>query len=94
MDTVVREFTDAEGLRWTVRRFLPTLGPALGPAFGPTPRSDADLPGWLTFECVPTGWLRRLAPAPADWETCDEETLLRYFASARHVPRRRKGPIP
>lgn len=94
MSSTIREFVDDQGLRWTVRHFLPTLGPAIGPAFGPTPRSDADLPGWLTFECEATGWLRRLAPAPADWERCDEATLRGYHQSARHVPRRSKGPLP
>ena len=94
MHSVVRELTDAAGLRWTVRRFLPTLGPALGPAFGAQPMSDQGLPGWLTFECEPTGWLRRLTPVPADWETCDEPTLRGYLEAARHVPRRRKGPLP
>ena len=94
MSSTIREFVDDQGLRWTVRRFLPTLGSALGGSSGSTPRSDADLPGWLTFECDPTGWLRRLAPVPADWETCDEATLRRYFEAARHMPRRSRGPLP
>lgn len=91
----IREFTDGRGLRWSVRRFEPELGPALG---GPRPWalvSDAAARGWLTFECAPTGWLRRLAPVPDGWESCDEATLLHYFESARHVRSRGKsGPLP
>lgn len=94
MSSTIRELVDEGGRRWTVRRFLPTLGAALGPTFGPAPRSDAELPGWLTFECESTGWLRRLAPVPADWESCDEATLRGYFEAARHMPRRSRGPLP
>jgi len=85
-DPIVREFTDREGLRWTARRFEPTLG---------APMSDAHARGWLTFEAVKTGERRRLLPAPADWETCSEARLLAYFAAARRVPPRPKsGPLP
>ncbi len=92
---MVREFTDAAGLRWTVRRFGSSLGRVLGPTFGPAPVSDTMSGDWLTFECEPTGWLRRLTPVPDDWETCSEAQLLEYFASGRHVRRRPKsGPLP
>ena len=95
MEPVVREFTDAAGLRWTVRRFESQFGQLIGPAFGPPLVSDATSSAWLTFECVPTGWRRRLSPVPDDWETCSEARLLEYFESARHVRRRPKsGPLP
>ena len=94
-EPVVRELTDAAGLRWTVRRFESQSGQLIGPRLGPPLVCDRTSGSWLTFECVPTGWLRRLSPAPEDWATCSEARMLEYFASARHVRRRPKsGPLP
>jgi hypothetical protein len=92
--TVVRPFTDETGLRWTVRRFEPTLGGLLGPRAGAGLAADAR-GAWLTFECESTGWLRRLSPVPRGWEDCDEATLRGYFDAARRVRARPKsGPLP
>jgi hypothetical protein len=93
-EPIVRDLTDHAGLTWTVRRFEPTLGRSLGQRSGSWPVVEASGP-WLTFECVQTGWLRRLAPVPEDWDVCDAERLLAYFESARHVRQRpRSGPLP
>jgi hypothetical protein len=52
------------------------------------PRNTAVLSGfdsgWLVFES--DGEKRRLAPAPADWDTCPDEVLAGYLARATAAP--------
>jgi hypothetical protein len=70
-----------------------------GQANSDWPRQSHVLPaqwqgGWLVFEpdssmsSAPSEQLRRLAPIPADWETCADSTLTRYFEEARQASRR------
>lgn len=56
--------------RTTERR---TRARSSGGAFAPGFES-----GWLVFRNVEHRVVRRLAPAPDDWETCDDDTLEAY----------------
>ena len=70
----MREFTDAQGRRWTVWNTIPNWHVGV-----PVQLQS----GWLTFECASER--RRLAPIPADWEASSEVTLESYCRRARRV---------
>ena len=94
MDPVVRGFTDADGLHWSARQFEPRSDVLTGAIPGSFGVADLLTRAWLTFECQESSDLRRLAPAPADWATCDEARLRDYLAEARQVRRRpMTGPL-
>lgn len=76
-----RELIDSAGELWLVWDTRPTTRVRLDPAF------EA---GWLTFQCGVQ--LRRLAPAPAGWETLTDAELERLCRSASPVERRRTPP--
>ncbi len=76
----MRTYTDPQGTVWTV--YLVAPGGGTSPQLLP-PEFRA---GWLCYECEEGK--RRLAPIPADWESCPENRLDAYRASAVSVQRR------
>ena len=99
----LREYTDAAGVAWQVWHVVPTsrtVAPVL--AHDRRQHAEADYPedrrrrgftltpgmegGWLCFESA--AQKRRLMPVPGDWESCADEVLARYLASASPVSRR------
>lgn len=59
-----REFTDGEGVVWTVWSTFPRSGANVRPHFAQ---------GWLSFQS--SAQRRRLAPVPPDWEAGDDDQL-------------------
>lgn len=68
----MRTYTDREGIIWNVYCIPPTSATTALP--------DNFRGGWLCFECSDV--IRRLAPIPSDWESCDKERLELYRAKA------------
>lgn len=102
---MLREFTDRNGQRWrvwdvtpSVRPFTPTAPDASpGASPGPSPFPTFEFSdGWLCFET--TNEKRRLAPIPAEWETCPpdvlEELCTRAGFATRHTPPTSGPPTP
>ena len=99
----LREYTGAAGVSWQVWHVVPTTR-TVTPAFAHERRRQdgAEFPedrrrrgftltpgmegGWLCFESAAEK--RRLAPVPGDWESCGDDALGRYLASASAVSRR------
>jgi hypothetical protein len=106
----LRGYTDPSGVEWQVWRVVPTTRRAAEPRPDDRrKRPDPDYVGdrrrkpFVLTPGMETGWLcfqsaeekRRLAPAPAGWETCDEATLGTYLSMARPVsPRVGDGARP
>jgi hypothetical protein len=76
----VRTYTDPEGTVWMV--YLVAAGGGTSPRLLPAEYQG----GWLCFEAADSK--RRLAPVPADWESCPESKLDLYRAAAASVQRR------
>lgn len=72
----VRDFIDANGVRWRVWSTVPRLTRGLQPDFAE---------GWLTFESEAER--RRLAPIPAGWETTADERLALLCRAATRIAR-------
>lgn len=99
---MLREFRDTKGMTWRVWDVYPTTR-------GPTHASGAAEPqdkavlfpnnqlsdGWLCFESE--NEKRRLAPIPAEWETCEscvlEELCLKAGFATRFTPPRDAPPM-
>jgi hypothetical protein len=78
----LREFTDADGHRWSAWTTRPALR-------GGVPMVLQD--GWLTFECGPIR--KRLAPIPRDWEESSTARMRLYCSIAQEMsPTRRSNP--
>lgn len=73
----LRELTDSDGTEWQVYEVIPTSGARML-----TPDIKE---GWLTFECAARKV--RVAPIPADWQSCSEEQLLAYLRSGAPAPK-------
>lgn len=78
-----REFTDPDGVQWTVWRVIPgEMSTRFRRVSGITEERRTP---WLVFQSS-TGEKRRLAVVPGDWETCDAETLTGHVLRAVKVP--------
>lgn len=71
-----RTFRDEAGRWWRVRE-VRAVDPCLLPA--------SYCAGWLTF-AGEDGAKRRLAPIPADWDRCSDDTLQALARLARPAP--------
>lgn len=76
----MRTYTDSEGVSWIV--YVVAASGGTSPHLLPAEYKN----GWLCFEASDSK--RRLAPIPPDWESCPEERLNEYRASAVAVQRR------
>ena len=87
---VVRYFTDQQQIPWRVWAVRPA-GVRGAQTRGHVLPSQWQQ-GWLVFEpdgaARPVDGPRRLAPIPADWESCAEAALAAYLGDARRVERR------
>jgi hypothetical protein len=77
-----REFTDAAGVRWTVREITPGPMPPKLSAFLGEDRRRGD---WLLF-LAENGEKRRLAPVPHGWTGMGEAELAELCTRASRVP--------
>jgi hypothetical protein len=75
------EFIDSNGVNWRVWKTVPTTRTSLSGEFER---------GWLTFESDAA--LKRLAPAPANWEASTPDRLELMCRAAVEVPRRTRDP--
>jgi hypothetical protein len=71
----IRDFTDGDGVRWSVWSTLPTAKGVVGSL----------RQGWLTFEAG--GDRRRLAPIPLNWENASLSELRAMCARAGRLQR-------
>ena len=93
---MLREFTDNAGTPWRVWDVTPNARP-----LSMRPKADAAASPYPALEFA-AGWLcfesdlgkRRLAPIPADWETCDVERLEEYCSRAGFASRPTPGNDP
>lgn len=75
----LRDFTDANGTRWTVWSTVPASLTGVPPELRD---------GWLTFEAG--GLRKRLAPIPRGWQDVAEDRLRLYCSAAESLaPSRR-----
>lgn len=73
----MRKFVDAKGVEWSVWCTVPAPDSPLARHYPG---------GWLTFDAGGTT-LRRLSPAPANWETVTDTRLDLMCRVAEEVPR-------
>ncbi|HWE41514.1 MAG TPA: hypothetical protein VG432_03370 [Gemmatimonadaceae bacterium] len=78
----VREFTDSNGVQWTVREIIPEMRVTERRTILTRPGYEN---GWLSFRCAELSC--RIAPYPASWRTISEYELERWCMKARDAAR-------
>jgi hypothetical protein len=81
-----REFTDNDGVRWTVREIVPEVRSVTHRTLLTRPGYEN---GWLSFRSEAMSC--RIAPYPANWRLISEYELERWCMKAQHAARVRKG---
>ena len=77
-----REFTDSNGVHWTVREIIPEMRATDRRTMLTRPGYEN---GWLSFRCEELNC--RIAPFPAAWRTISEYELERWCMKARAAAR-------
>lgn len=80
-----REFTDSDGVRWTVRAIIPELPPVSHRTLLTRPGYEN---GWLSFRSDALSC--RIAPFPAHWQSISDYELERWCMKARDAARIRR----
>ena len=79
---MLKEFTDAKGVRWRVWDVNPTVHERVSRRFK---RTSLNIPeAWLCFESSDVR--RRLWPVPSGWDAFDDDGLCALCAQAEDVP--------
>jgi hypothetical protein len=73
-----RDFTDSNGIQWTVREIIPEMRVSERRTLLTRPGYES---GWLSFRSE--GMACRIAPFPASWRTISEYELERWCMKAR-----------
>ena len=81
-----RDFTDSNGVRWTVREIIPEFRASERRTLLTRPGYEN---GWLSFRCQ--GMSCRIAPYPDAWRTISDYELERWCMRARDAARVRNG---
>ena len=81
-----REFTDSDGVRWTVREIVPEPRSETHRVLLTRPGYER---GWLSFRSETLSC--RIAPFPARWQSISEYELERWCMKARDAARIRRG---
>jgi hypothetical protein len=81
-ESSVRDFTDSNGLRWTVREIIPEMRITDRRTLLTRPGYEN---GWLSFRSE--GMSYRIAPYPGSWRTISEYELERWCMKARDAAR-------
>jgi hypothetical protein len=81
----LREFTDADGIRW---KAWDVTSDQIHPKTKAEDYMHDLADGWLVFERWDGEEKRRLCPYPHDWEESTDAALLTLFAQADRVQRR------
>ena len=84
-----REFTDADGLLWSVWNVQPSIRTDGGSLPG-TLLSEEAAGGWLAFQCP--GHRRRFYMPPSDWDSLSDAQLAKLCHHAVRVPT--AAPLP
>lgn len=77
-ESSAREFTDSNGVQWTVREIIPEMRATERRTMLTRPGYEN---GWLSFRCEELNC--RIAPFPASWRTISEYELERWCMKAR-----------
>jgi hypothetical protein len=85
----VREFVDAEGVRWSV---WPVVPESLQPKTAAEDYLGEYESGWLCFESAAER--RRLPEYPAEWESLSDPELRVLLHMAAVVPKRKSMHLP
>ena len=85
----VREFVDAEGVRWKV---WPVVPETLQPKTAAEDYLGEYEAGWLCFESA--SQRRRLPEYPEDWEQLSDAELRAFLRVAAVVPKRKIRHLP
>jgi hypothetical protein len=85
----VREFVDAEGVKWSV---WPVIPEALQPKTAAEDYLGEYEGGWLCFESIAER--RRLPEYPGEWEQLSDAELRALLHVAAVVPKRKSMHLP
>ena len=86
----LREFTDADGIRW---KAWDVTADQIHPKTRAEDYMHDLVDGWLVFERTDGEEKRRLCPYPATWEESSDDELLALWEQAEKVRRRSTTPI-
>jgi len=81
-ESSARDFTDSNGLRWTVREIIPEMRVSERRTLLTRPGYEN---GWLSFRSQ--GMSCRIAPYPGSWRTISDYELERWCMKARDAAR-------